>query len=105
MIRRRGENISVTELEQLVLSHPQVTQCAALGVPSELGEEDVKIVIVRDAQSRLEAAELHRWCRDKLARLMVPRYIEFRDSMPLHGIGKIDKEELRRSGGETWDAG
>jgi carnitine-CoA ligase len=46
-IRRRGENVSSFEIEREVLDHPDVNECAAIGVRSELGEEDIKVFVVR----------------------------------------------------------
>jgi crotonobetaine/carnitine-CoA ligase len=104
-IRRRGENISSWELENLVRDHPDVDECVAVAVPSPLGEDDVKVVVIARAGANLEAGSLHDWCRDKMARFMVPRYIELRTEVPLTGTGKVRKELLRDvSGDQIWDA-
>jgi crotonobetaine/carnitine-CoA ligase len=105
-IRRRGENISAFEVEELAEGHPDVVEAAAVGVPSELTEEDVKIFVVRRPGSTLTAAELHAHLRRVSPRFMVPRYIEFADSLPRTPTEKVEKFKLheRGNGPRTWDA-
>jgi crotonobetaine/carnitine-CoA ligase len=88
-IRRRGENISAPELEYVVLTHPDVIEAAVYGVPSELGEEDVKLDV--RVQNDLAAADLRDWLVDNVARYMVPRYIELRDEFPKTPSERIQK--------------
>jgi len=104
-IRRRGENISAFEVEEVVESHPAVLQAAAFGVPSELTEEDVKVCVVLRPGDALTASELARWCEARMARHMVPRYIEFLPSLPLTPTEKVEKYRLREAGvtRTTWD--
>jgi len=108
-IRRGGENISAFELEQSVNAHPAVLESAAFGVPSELEEEEVKVAVVLQPRADLDPAELAAYCRDRLPRFMVPRYIEFVDELPRTGTGKIAKHVLRKEGDggitdRTWDS-
>lgn len=107
-IRRRGENISSFDIESEVNQHPDVMECAAFGVPSDLGEEDVKLAVVRRSQSQLDAPELLAYCQEVLPRFMVPRYIEFYDALPRTPTDKVAKYQLRRAGQQgitdcTWD--
>lgn len=102
-IRRRGENISSFELEQIVARHPAVAECCAVGVPSPLGDEDVKIVVVPRSGVAIDPVELHAWCGEQMAAFMVPRYIEVMEQLPRSAIGKVAKESLRRPG-KAWDA-
>ncbi len=104
MIRRRGENISTWELEKFIGEHPQVDEVACVGVPSSLGEEDVKAVIVPAPGNPPDARELHAWCREKMARFMVPRYMELTEALPLNHVGKVEKEALKTITDATWDA-
>lgn len=97
-IRRRGENISAFDLECEVNLHPAVLECAALGVPSELEEEDVKLAVVLRPGARLDAAELLDFCAKRLPRYMVPRYVEFLDELPRTATDKIAKHRLRAGG-------
>jgi crotonobetaine/carnitine-CoA ligase len=103
-IRRRGENISSWELESLIAAAPGVAECCAVGVPSPLGEEDVKVTVVPADGESLDPAQLWRWCRERMAAFMVPRYIEVAATLPRADTGKVMKEELRRLGGGVWDA-
>ncbi|MGH3860719.1 AMP-binding protein [Actinokineospora sp.] len=103
-IRRRGENISSFLVEKAVLSHPNVAEVAAVGVPSELSEEDVKIIVVRRHGATLSEAELAEYCESRLADFMRPRYVEFRDELPRTETGRVQKYLLRKEGvGAAWD--
>jgi carnitine-CoA ligase len=107
-IRRRGENISAFDIECEVNLHPAVVESAAYGVPSELGEEDVKLTVVRAPGSDLSAPELAAYCAAKLPSFMVPRYIEFVGELPRTPTDKVAKHELRARGDHgitpgTWD--
>lgn len=97
-IRRRGENISAYEIEESVAAHPSVADVAAIGVPSQFTEEDVKVVVQIKPGSRLTALELVNFARDKLSRQMVPRYVEFVEALPKTPTGKVNKYKLR----EEW---
>jgi crotonobetaine/carnitine-CoA ligase len=102
-IRRRGENISSLELESVINSHLKVLASAAVGVPSELGEDDVKVVVKVKEEESLLPEELLRFCEERMAFFMVPRYIEFVNEFPLTETGKIKKEELKTMTEKTWD--
>jgi crotonobetaine/carnitine-CoA ligase len=94
-IRRRGENISSYEIEQAVLKHERVLECAAVAVPAEFeaGEDEVMILAV--IEPGLERAELYEFCVEHLPRFALPRYIRFVDSLPKTPSGKLRKVELR----------
>jgi crotonobetaine/carnitine-CoA ligase len=107
-IRRRGENISAFDIECEVNLHPDIVESAAFGVPSELGEEDVKLAVVRAPGSDLTAPELAAYCAARLPSFMVPRYIEFVGELPRTPTDKVAKHELRARGDQgitpgTWD--
>lgn len=108
-IRRRGENISAFDLECEVNLHPAVQECAAIGVPSELEEEEVKVAVVARPGVDLSEEKLAAYCADRLPSFMVPRYIEIVESLPRTPTGKIAKHELRGVGdggvtASTWDS-
>jgi crotonobetaine/carnitine-CoA ligase len=94
-IRRRGENISAFEVEEGILQHPDVLECAAIGVPSELTEEDVKVVLVPRPGSGLTAEAVVAHAEATLARFQVPRFVEFTDALPKTPTGKIAKHLLK----------
>jgi crotonobetaine/carnitine-CoA ligase len=104
-IRRRGENISAFEVEEGVMLHEEVVEAAAIGVASELTEEEIKVCVVRVPGSTLEPAALIEHCQARLATFQVPRYVEFVDALPKTPTGKIAKHELRDAplNGRTWD--
>lgn len=104
-IRRRGENISSFEVEAIVNSHPDIAESAAIAVPSDLGEDDVKIVVVRKPDAALTASELIDYLVPKTPRFMMPRYIEFVDELPKTPTDRVQKAILRAAGITpcTWD--
>lgn len=104
-IRRRGENISAYEIESVINQHPSVLESAAIAVPSELGEDDVKIVAQLKPNAELGHEELIRFCEPRMAYFMVPRYVEFREALPKNPSQRIEKYKLRAEGITelTWD--
>jgi carnitine-CoA ligase len=104
-IRRRGENISSFEVEQVLLSHPDVGNAAVFPVPSELAEDEVMAAIVRRPGSALTEATLAEFCRPRLASFALPRFIELVDALPTTESGKVQKYKLRDRGvtAKTWD--
>ena len=105
-MRRRGENISSVEVELDVLAYPGVLEAAAIGVPSEWGEDDVMVCVVTKPGAHVDPAELHEFLKERMARFMLPRYLRFIDAMPKTATEKIRKVELRGLGvtDDTWDA-
>lgn len=105
-IRRRGENISAFEVEEMVAAHPAVLEVGAIGVPSELTEEDVKVVVALRPGAAAAPEELHRFCAETGVRFMVPRYIEIVDVLPKTPTEKVEKYRLREQWRTptTWDA-
>jgi crotonobetaine/carnitine-CoA ligase len=106
VIRRRGVNISAHEVEGIVDEHPAVLESAAVAVPSDLSEDDVKVVVVARDGVDLTPADLLDHCVRQLPRHMVPRYVEVRHvALPRTPSEKIAKETLRAEGvtAETFD--
>jgi crotonobetaine/carnitine-CoA ligase len=104
-IRRRGENISSFEVEQVLLSHPDVATAAVFPVRSELAEDEVMAAIVRRPGGTLDGETVIRFCETRMAYFAVPRYIEFVDTLPQTENGKVQKYKLRERGvtPTTWD--
>jgi crotonobetaine/carnitine-CoA ligase len=104
-LRRRGENISSWEVEREIDAHPGVLESAVFGVPSELGEDDVMAVVVAKEGQRLTPAELIAFVEPRLAKFMVPRYVEIRDALPKTETHRVQKNVLKRAGvgPDTWD--
>jgi crotonobetaine/carnitine-CoA ligase len=106
VIRRRGVNISAHEVESIVDEHPAVLESAAVAVPSELSEDDIKVVVVARDGSDLTPPDLLEHCVQRMPRHMVPRYVEVRRvALPRTPSEKIAKEALRAEGvnGATFD--
>jgi carnitine-CoA ligase len=104
-IRRRGENVSSWEVEQVILKHPAVVACAIYPLPSELGEDEVAAAIQLEPHRTLEPAEILRHCEGQIAYFAVPRFVRFVSQMPLTENGKVKKGALRQAGmtSDTWD--
>ena len=94
-IRRRGENISSWEVEQVVNDHEAVAESAAIGIPSELTEEEVMVVVVLQEGAELAPEALLDFCQDRLPHFAVPRYVRFVDELPKNHAQRIQKQELR----------
>ncbi len=105
-IRRRGENISSYEVEQVLLSHPEIQVAAVYPVRSALAEDEVMAALVRKPGSRLDEMELMRFCEPRLPYFAVPSFLEFFDDLPRTENGKIQKFQLRERGvtPTTWSA-
>ncbi|RWA19656.1 AMP-binding protein [Mycolicibacterium elephantis] len=104
-LRRRGENISSQELEATFLAHDDIVAVAVHAVPSELTEDDVKVTAVLRQGARLTPDELFEWCKERVPYFALPRYIEFRDELPVSPLGRVHKHLLRDQGctPTTWD--
>jgi crotonobetaine/carnitine-CoA ligase len=104
-IRRRGENISSFEVEQVLLSHPDIATAAVFPVRSELAEDEVMAAIVGRPGCTLDPVALTRFCETRMAYFAVPRYIDVVDALPQTENGKVQKYKLRERGvsPETWD--
>jgi carnitine-CoA ligase len=98
VIRRMGEFISSSEVEQAALAHPDVQLAAAYGVPSELLEEEVMLAVVPRLGADLSPAELRAWCAERLIRFAVPRYVDVRVDLPMTPTGKVEKYKLKQRG-------
>ena len=96
VIRRRGENISSQEVEDVIKRHPSVLDCAVIGVPSELGEDEVKAYVSPRAPATIDPAQIVRWCAENLAYFKVPRYFEVREELPRTPSLRVRKDLLRQ---------
>lgn len=104
-IRRRGENVSSYEVEQVLLSHPDVAGAAVYAVASELAEDEVMAAVVARPGCTLDPAALAAFCEPRLPAFAIPRYVEVLDDLPRTENGKVQKYRLRSRGvtGSAWD--
>jgi crotonobetaine/carnitine-CoA ligase len=98
MVRRGDENISSEEVERALNSHPLIAESAVIGVPDPIRQEEVKAFIVLKPPATPEALppeEIWKFCKERLAAFKIPRYLEYRDSLPKTPSSKIQKSLLR----------
>lgn len=111
IIRRSGENLSASEVEDVLRSHPKVLEAAVIPVPDELRGEEVKAYILPvdgESADTLPPAEIVEWCAARLARYKVPRYIEYRQGeFPRTPSMRVKKEDLKTEKpdltADSWD--
>jgi carnitine-CoA ligase len=96
MIRRRGQNISAWEVEQIILEHAGVGEVAALAQPSDLGDDDLRVVVLPAEGARVDTAEVARYCEERMPDFMVPRYVEVVADLPRTPSGRVEKYRLAR---------
>jgi carnitine-CoA ligase len=103
-IRRRGENVSSLEVETAISQHPAVLECAAVAVPSEHLEDEIKAVVVPRPGEVIDEEELVLFLAERLPYFMVPRYVSVLAALPKTQTAKVRKSELRLAGVEgAWD--
>jgi long-chain acyl-CoA synthetase len=89
-----GFNVYPNEIEDVVMAHPKVASCAAIGVPDEKSGEAVKLFVVA-REGGVTAEELKAYCKENFTGYKVPKHIVFKDSLPMTPVGKILRRELR----------
>lgn len=104
-LRRRGENVSTSEVEAVLLEHPGIADIAVHAVPSDIAEDDIKVTAVKKADATLTEPAFFDWMQGRLPYFALPTYIEFRDELPRSPVGRVLKRELRAEGltPSTWD--
>ena len=102
MIKRSGENIAASEVEDVIKGHPKVADVAVIGVPDEMRDESIKAFVILNAGKSSTADELIDHCRSKLSKFRVPEEIEFCDEFPRTSVGKIQKHILRQIDRDKW---
>jgi carnitine-CoA ligase len=104
VVRRRGINISAWEVERVVGENEAIAECALVGVPSELGDEELKLFVRVADGATLDPAALIEWCKPRLPHFQVPRYVAFIDEFPKTPTQRIRKKDLPRTVEGVWDA-
>ncbi len=95
MIIRGGYNVYPRELEEVLMTHPEVSLAAVVGVPHESHGEEIKAYIIREEGASVTEDQLIDWAKERLAAYKYPRIVEFRGALPMTATGKILKRELR----------
>lgn len=107
LIRRRGENISAIQVEDVIRKHPAVADVAVYAVRAEFLEDEVMASIVCRQGHELDHAELVNFCAPRMAYFMVPRFLEVLPALPITPTGKVEKYKLRESAekrlAQVWD--
>ena len=106
-MRCKGENVSAYEVEQAILKHPDVLECAVYAVPSELAEDEIMVTLVPVEGKALDPAAMPGFLADRLARFAVPRYYRVVDALPKTETHRVIKKELEKLGvtEDTYDCG
>src|SRR5215470_17579153 len=94
VLRRRGENLSPLEVEEVVDSHPAVLESAVVGVASELTEEEIKAFVVQVPGAKLDLAELREYAAGRLSAFKVPRFWQLIEELPRTPTARIAKHRL-----------
>ena len=91
MIKRAGENVSASEVEEALKQHPAVFDAAVVGVPDPVRDQAIKAYVILNDGASATSEELIAWCRARLSGFKVPERVEFRDVFPRTSVGKIQK--------------
>ena len=102
-IRRRGENVAAFEVERVLCEHPAIIECAVIGVPNTLADEDIKAFIRLKPGEMLSPLALVQWCESRMAYFQIPRYIAFVDALPKTPSERIRKDALSPGTEDCWD--
>ncbi|MEQ8652464.1 MAG: AMP-binding protein [Kiloniellales bacterium] len=97
-LRRRGENVSAYEIESILSEHPGIQEVVVVGVPAELGEEEIKACIIPDPDSTPDPVGLITWAKDRMAAFKLPRFICYVEDFPRSAT----KREVERAKIKAW---
>ncbi len=96
VIKHKAYRVSASEIEAVLQDHPTVIGACVVGVQDPKVGERIKAIVVLKKDARgVDASELARWCRERLAPYKIPQYIEFRDMLPKSKVGKLLRREIR----------
>jgi crotonobetaine/carnitine-CoA ligase len=106
VIKRAGKRIIASSIEAVVCQHESVAECAAVGVPCGLEDDEIKLCVIPEEGRAVAPEDLYAYCAENLAEEALPRYIQFRESLPKNVRGKVQRYKLRGEGvtDDTWDA-
>lgn len=96
MIKRAGENISTTEIEEILCEHPNISEAAVIGVDDPIRDQAIKAFVLPLDKSKVTIEELKTYCESKMAKFKVPTYFEIVDEFPRTCSLKIEKKLLKQ---------
>ena len=102
-VRRRGINISAWEVERVFNEHDDIEESALVGVPSELGEDELLLYVRPVTGHSIDPNVLIRWCEERLPYFQVPRFLAFVEDFPRTPTQRVRKTELSRDVSGAWD--
>ena len=102
-MRVRGENVSAWEIERVALNYPGIQAAAAVGVASEIGEQEILLYVHWQGEKGGSLAALNQWLADKLASFQVPRFYAVVDRFELTPSERVRKHLLARDLDTAWD--
>lgn len=105
MLIRGGENVYPVEIEEALLTHPDIAEAQVVGVPDPDLGEDIFAFVVPAAGAHINPAAVQEWCKASFARHKAPRYIRVLESLPLTANGKVRKVDLRHMALEALESG
>jgi carnitine-CoA ligase len=94
VLRRRGQNLSPVEVEEVITAHPDVLEAAVVAVPSELTEDEVKAFVVATGGTSLDLDALRDWTATRLSAFKVPRFWQVIDALPRTPTSRVAKHRL-----------
>lgn len=95
MIKRGGENVSCSEIENIIASHPAIVDVAVIGVADDIRDEAIKAFIVLEEGETLTQEEFFAFCEKQMAKFKVPTCVEVRKDLPRNCSGKVLKKHLQ----------
>ena len=93
-IRVRGENVSAWQVDSVFSAHPDIRQCAAVGVEADIGEQEILLLVVPSDGALVDAQALVNWAAEKLPKYQLPRYVQLVDELPVTPSQRIAKGRL-----------
>ncbi|GEN24394.1 ATP-dependent acyl-CoA ligase [Halomonas cupida] len=103
-VRCRGENVSAWEVESVTQQHPDVEECAMIGVDAEIGEQDIMLFLKPKLGRAIDPGELHVWLKGRLASYQCPRYLSIVDEFERTPSHRIIKHSLSTNTHQVWDS-
>lgn len=94
IIKSRGEKVSPKEVENVLFTHPAISEAAIVGDPDPILGQSIRAIVTVMPEQELTEKEVIAYCRKHLEDFMVPQKVEFRDELPKSPNGKVDKKQL-----------